>query len=475
MNNKPNILFIISDQFNAKCLSCAGHPNVKTPNIDSLASGGVRFTNAYAQSPVCTPSRISFISGLYPSTHGYYGLYGREPDFKMTSLFRYFRENGYRTGALGKLHTPRYWIERDSQFVYDEFIEFPKYLEAVGLYEKNDNRGFTGWRYGEASALPLEHTCESLLARQTLRFIDNLGEPNDRGSDDAPWFAWVSFARPHGPITPSEPFASMYPSDSIDLPPSAIKILKEGSSLKKRVVPHFKGEPDEKILRKVTSSYLGLVTQVDYWIGEILEEVKKRGILENTIIVFTADHGDYAGEHGMWSKYGGISYRAITNIPLVLSWPNHMEKGKLNDNVVEAIDLFPTLCQLTGIKTPDHLQGKSIVNQLSDIPPDPLREDALTENAYRKALATKRWRYVANINGEEDELYDQHNDPWEMNNLINDPRYRETAKILLRRLMDRVVRARRPIVSYDNGTWYHEYDRDGRSDLRHEMEKEAAL
>ncbi len=137
---KPNILFLFSDQHNARCMSCAGHPDVRTPNIDRLAAEGVRFENAYANNPICTPSRISYLSGLYPSTHGYYALYGPPPTSSMTNLFKYFRCNGYRTGALGKLHTPRYWIESDCQFVYDEFVEFPKYLEGAGLYELNDNR-----------------------------------------------------------------------------------------------------------------------------------------------------------------------------------------------------------------------------------------------------------------------------------------------------------------------------------------------
>ena len=196
----PNILILYSDQLNARCFSHADHPDVKTPNIDEIARGGVRFENAFAQNPVCTPSRMSFLSGLYPSTHGYYGIYGKEPVDSITSMFRYFKRSGYRTGALGKLHTPRSWIERDCQFVYDEFIEFPKYLEGAGLYEKNDNRRFTGWKDGEASTLPLEHSCESALAKQTVRFIKNEGEPADRGDPESPWLAWASFSRHVVPV-----------------------------------------------------------------------------------------------------------------------------------------------------------------------------------------------------------------------------------------------------------------------------------
>ncbi len=188
---QPNILILFSDQLNARCFSCEDHPDVKTPNLDRLAARSVRFSNAYCQNPICTPSRMSFLSSLYPSTHGYYGLYGCEPEARYTNMFAYFKEFGYRAGALGKLHTPRYWVERECQFVYDEFIEFSKYLERAGLYEQNDNRRFTErqdgvLRDGSTSLLPLEHSCESALVKQTVRFLRNEGEPSGRGSDDAP-------------------------------------------------------------------------------------------------------------------------------------------------------------------------------------------------------------------------------------------------------------------------------------------------
>jgi len=452
---------LYSDQFNARCLSNAGHPDVLTPHLDRLANEGVRFENAYTQNPVCTPSRISFLSGLYPSTHGYYGLYGREPEQKMTSMFAYFREQGYRTGALGKLHTPRYWIEKDCQFVYDEFIEHPKYLEGAGLYEANDNRPFRGNRNGETSDIPLEHSCEVVLAQQTIRFLRNQGEPADRGEDEAPWFAWVSFSRPHSPLTPSEPFASQYSAENVTLPPSAQPEVIASQLDRIRLVPGTKQAPKPGEVEKMLAAYLGLVSQVDYGIGLILEELAARGELENTLIVFSADHGDYAGEHGLWSKYGGISTRAITRIPFIVRQPGNVSAGQVCEEIIEAVDLFPTLCALANLPMPDQVQGLSFASLLGD-DPQPARDSALTENAHRKALATKNWRYVANIGNQPDELYDQINDPWEINNLINDPEYAEVAHQLLRQLLSRVTQARRPINTMAWGKWRHLYDRDGR-------------
>ena len=458
----PNILFLFADQFNARCLSCSGHPDVKTPNLDRLASEGVRVENAFAQSPICTPSRISVLSGVYPSTHGYYGLYGKEPVQRLTSLFGYFAEHGYRTGALGKLHTPRYWIERDCQFVYDEFIEFPKYLEGIGLYDVNDNRRFTGWRDGEVSQLPLEHSCEVVLAKQMVRFLRNQGEPTERGRADAPWLAWASFARPHSPLTPSEPFASMYPAERITLPPSALPEALAGQSERIRRVPKTQGPPQPGEVEKTLSAYLALVSQVDYGIGLILGELERQEILENTIVLFSADHGDYAGEFGLWSKYGGISTQAVTRIPLIVRLPGKLHAGRVCDEIVEAIDLFPALRELVGLSSADHIQGISFLPLLKENP-QPIRESALTENAYRKALATKQWRYVANIGNQRDELYDRLNDPWELRNLIDEPSHAAIARRLQRELLDRVVRARRPITAFNRGQRQHRYDRDGRA------------
>jgi arylsulfatase len=447
---KPNVLFLFSDQHNAKCMSSKGHPDVKTPNLDRLAAGGMSFDNAYANNPICTPSRMSFLTSLYPSTHGYYGLYGHEPAEPMTTMFSWFKKHGYRTGALGKLHTPRYLIERDCQFVYDEFIEHPKYLEGAGFYDKNDNRPFAGRRDGEMSCLPYEHSCESALAKQAIRFINNEGEPKDRGDSDSPWFGWISFSRPHQPYTSSKEFFEMYNENDLILPPIGSRGFAEGYN--------------EARIRKELRAYLALCSQVDHAIGTILQGLKSSGQDRDTVIVYSSDHGDYAGEHGAMEKVGGISYRAVTQVPLILNVPGIKNAGKVSDAIIESVDLFPTLCQLINIPIPNTVQGKSFIEILTG-KVDSIRTSALTENPYRKALATKEWRYVANIDSQKDELYNIVDDPWELNNRIDDTEYKDTAGKMLRELLDRVARARKPVNTI-NGHWHeHCYDDDGRVDL----------
>ena len=359
MAQPANVLFIVSDQHNARCLSGAGHPDAKTPNLDRLASQGVRFDEAYCQSPVCTPSRMSFLSSLYPSTTGYYGLYGPEPQQSMTSMFRWFRLHGYRTGAVGKLHTPRYWIESDCDYVWDEFRDYPTYLEALGLYEQNDSRNFVPGRamyYTKGSEIPAEHTPEVVTAKHAARFINNEGEPKDRGALRQPWFLWATFSRPHEPCVPSPPYADWFAPESLTLPPTG----EGNTSAKPLNRDHHGNRLSEADLRAWLAAYYGVLAQVDDGVGRILSHLEAVGDLENTIVVYTSDHGDYAGEQGRMEKNGGISHRAITRVPLIVrSGTTPSARGSVSNGIVELVDVFPTVCELSGTPTPHAVQGKS--------------------------------------------------------------------------------------------------------------------
>jgi arylsulfatase A-like enzyme len=266
----------------------------------------------------------------------------------------------------------------------------------------------------------------------------------------------------------------MYTPQDLTLPPSADPEQWTNKAEWSRMPPHRTEAPDEDDLQNILSKYFGLVSQTDWGIGQILDELEARDELENTLVVFTTDHGDYAGEFGLWSKIGGIRSRAITRIPIFISYPRHVNAGTVCSEMAESIDVFPTLCELAGLPIPDHVQGTSLLPLLGD-DPQPVREDALTENAFRKALATKRWRYMANLENQKDELYDLDNDPWELHNLIDDPTCADIASRLQRRLLQRVIEARKPITHFDGMGWHHGYDRDGRSDLKHVYEKPAYL
>jgi arylsulfatase A-like enzyme len=270
----------------------------------------------------------------------------------------------------------------------------------------------------------------------------------------------MSFARPHQPYTPSEPYASMYDPDGIHLPPTA---ETESAALRYCRDSHRYGPFDEATLRHKVASYLGCVSQVDAAIGLVLDDLSQRGQLDNTIIVYAADHGDHAGEHGMYEKKAGISARSICRTPLIVRYPSMVAGGHVRDEIVEAVDVLPTICELAGIDAPTSAQGLSAVPLLGQ-QPRPIRADALTENRLRKSLATPRYRYVANIDDEPDELYDLVEDPWEQRNRIDDPALSGVARDLSRRLRQRLAEARRPVTAFRGGWLGHRYDQDGRLD-----------
>jgi len=269
--------------------------------------------------------------------------------------------------------------------------------------------------------------------------------------------AWMSFARPHIPLTPSEPYASMYDPRSIHLPPFGDAESPVWRELREA---QGNGTFDEPELRRKVAAYLGCASQLDAAIGMVLRELEERAELDNTIIVYSADHGDYAGEHGLHQKTHGIRARSICAIPLLIRFPSRVTAGRTCEEIAEAVDVFPTLCELSGGEAPLSVQGRSLLPLLGD-DPRPVREDALTENMYRKSIATKRFRYVACAENEEDELYDQIDDPWEQRNLIHGSEHRGIIRDMQKRLHARLVSARRPITAF-RGMWIgHRYDESG--------------
>jgi arylsulfatase A-like enzyme len=201
-------------------------------------------------------------------------------------------------------------------------------------------------------------------------------------------------------------------------------------------------------------------------VGIVLDELAARGELDNTVIVYTADHGEYAGHYGRFEKKGGISHSAICRVPALWRFPDRVPAGAAVEHLAEAVDVMPTLCDLAGVETPDTVQGRSLL-PLFEQSSRPIRDSALTENARRKALQTERYRYVANLpaQGERDELYDCARDPGELVNEIDNPEYAGVRLELQRRLLDRVVHAAHPITLMGGGWHDHLQDLDGRANL----------
>lgn len=468
MNKRPNILFIISDQHNAKVLGHKGHPDVQTPHLDRLAAEGVRFDNAITQNPICTPSRMCFFSGQYCHNHGYYGLSGPNPR-GLPTILGHFRRAGYRTGAIGKIHCPEYWIEDDcDRFseVYPELAasrhaEYEDYLLERKILQNRDDTFLQEQEQqiaqaldARASRLSYEDSPEGWIVRETMRFMEQCV------AEGKPFFVQASLPRPHQIYAPSEPFWSMYDERKLTLPPNIEYDMSLKAPHLRRMVQHFETgswtlfEPrtyEAGALRKL-HGYLGCVSMVDHAVGELLAWLREKGLEEETIVIYTSDHGDYACEHGIMEKAPGICADAITRIPYIWRWPGHFPAGHVCSEIVEAVDLPTTLCALAGLDPLETSDGQDISHLLRG-GAGAVHKVGVTEFVWSKSVRKGRYRYVYYApemfpeeypQGGFGELYDLENDPWEMQNLYFKPEYAAVVQELKGDLLDWLITTTRP-------------------------------
>jgi arylsulfatase len=482
MPRRPNILFLFSDQHHAGALGCAGHPQVRTPALDGLAARGVRCTHAFAQSPISTPSRISYLSGQYPLNHGYYGLDG-PPPLHLPSLFTTCRGAGYRTGMIGKIHTPPGWLSRDCDLVRDGYgheyapvrdlsltpsealgcwEEYPRddyseYLAANGLRADRDDLFLQEWYAvhgpcagqgldARPSRLGSDDTFEAWAAGEATRFLES--------NSDTPFCLWVSFPHPHPTYTPAAPFWELYDGE-LALPPSADDPLDDRHpTLRAERAKQAQGQwalydprDVEAARRRVLRGYYGCVSQMDDAVGRVLGQLDALGLRENTIVVYASDHGDFMLEHGLIEKAPGIGSRAVTQVPLLWSWPGHLPEGATREALAESVDVLPTLCALAGLPAPDWADGHDLTGVLAG-ETDAVRDAAVTEGPLAHAIHTQRYtlvHYPAAMNGGApfSELFDHETDPGERVNRIADPACQEIVTDLRARLLDWVFTHRR--------------------------------
>jgi arylsulfatase len=475
MSTPRNVLWLMADQWHADALACCGS-QVRTPNLDALAADGVLFERAYAVNPICGPSRASFLTGQYCHTHGLQGntnaLFSGECP---TNLGAAFRRAGWRTGLTGKAHLPRQWIEDGFEFIRytdlcdadpadPETCHYFRHLCELGLegwYEEGSPRpGSVGENDGSAPAdLPYAHSIERFTGDETLRFL------RAGAGDHRPFFVTMSFQRPHAPMRPAPEHFDRYDPDTIELPPSAVDWLERRFAGKPAWMAERldgSGYPwahGEQGLRRLIASYYCLIEAIDEEIGRVIAELKDRGLYANTVICFNADHGDFNGDHGLFHKNLGI-YESIQRIPFILRLPDG-PRGVRRRQLIESIDMHPTLCEACGIAVPEGVEGRSLLPIVYR--DEPGRDECLCEYAWRfegrpwrfNALRTDRWRLVYHGLGHGGELYDHTSDPGEITNLWHDPAHAEIRFELLQRLFDRVNDYRSPLDMDDDRRLAH--------------------
>jgi len=455
MAKRPNVLWLMSDQHNANCMGCAGHPNVRTPHLDRIAARGVRFVNGFGNNPICAPSRICFMTGQYVHTHRLFGNNMSEyPVPNLDTLACLFRRRGYQTGLFGKSHMVRRWDEDGFERIRytdmtdalhgDPFtLHYFKYLADRGLadfYEEGSPR--PGMEYtldGSGPArLPYEHSIEHYTAEETLKFL------KERDAS-RPFFVQMSFQRPHAPIAPAKEHFGLYNPDEIVLPDNACDYLENDFAGKpafiRKVLEGGCGYPlavkDIGRLQRCLASYYALITVIDMEIGRVLDHLEQAGELDNTVVFYTADHGDFAGEHGLFHKNLGL-YESIHRVPFLLSWPGG-PRGVRRDGIVESVDLYPTLCELCDVPMPEGREGVSLTRVATGESPG--KDAAFCEWEWGKAggkfsaIRTPEFRLVFYGRGRGGELYDRRTDPGEVQNLWDDASCTDAKIALLERLL----------------------------------------
>ena len=471
---RPNILLLMTDQQRWDAMGCSGEKKksacgfsksedrvgfawVQTPNLDRIASEGIRFTNCVTTSPVCIPTRLSLATGLYPHNTGVWDNMQHQMPVETPTWMQAVRDAGYRTSLFGKTHLhPHNGDLREREGLMNAYglddvneIGGPRASanvlshmtaewEAKGLWDayRADyrERFSTKPHLVRPSTLGLENYADVYVGQQAKQYLQNY----DR---EAPWCCWVSFGGPHEPWDTPEPYASMY--DPEDMPPAipppaaGERPLGHLDQLMERVNPTF--EPGE--IGRLRANYAGNITLIDTQIGDILDTIKARGELDNTIIVHTSDHGEMNGDYGLIYKSNFLN--GAVRIPLLVRMPNASglqtpPTGTICESPVEWIDIGPTLVEFAGGELEHHQFGKSLGPVLTN-PEATHRDFAISEIQGEIMLLNREWKIALNADGEVYLLFDVQNDPDEIHNLTGKPEVADVETALRLQILEWLV------------------------------------
>ena len=423
MDNSKNILVLMCDHHRFDALGCLGNPLAPTPNLDRLASESIRFDNCYTQSPVCAPARHSLATGRYPHAHGM--LNNDSMPYKdMVTIAHALEPLGYRRFGGGSMH----WRDPEIETGYEPSISkndwqvtLPKHLLKRFKWEADtiSKRTTAG-----PSPRKREHYSGYHVAMNAISQIESAVE------NDSNFLCWVAFSEPHPPFYPPKEIYESFDQSKIELPPQAppgappsdyiLNLRKEWAHL------------TEVEVRQILAGYYGMIALVDEYLGMVIAAVDRLGIREQTVIIWTSDHGDQMWEHELFLKF--CMYEGSVHVPLLIHLPE--KSAKLRSELVEHIDLFPTICELVGAKCPDSVQGRSLLPLLGDSPPpDDWRRAVYSQIDDVQMVRTYEWKLNV-YDGKPGELYNLQDDPNEFDNKISNPEYRETVDTLLGQLMN---------------------------------------
>ncbi|OWK46492.1 sulfatase [Fimbriiglobus ruber] len=421
---KPNVLFIAIDDLR-DWVGFLGDNQVKTPNMDRLAARGLTFTRSYCAAPVCNPSRTALMSGLRP---GSTGVYENNADWRTTNaagvthLTKHFMANGYFASGAGKIYhgsypPPKdYWNDFANQGAEED--DTPK--------AKKGKPGDDSWGFGNFQFGPTTGGDDSLADYHIVSYcVKELRKKHDK-----PFFLACGLHKPHLPWHVPQKYFDLYPLDQIKLPPVKENDLADvppaGFRMAKPAGDHKKIVEAGK-WKEAVRAYLATISYCDAMVGRLIDEFDKSAYRDNTVVVLWSDHGWHLGEKEHWRKFA--LWEEATRSPAVYIVPGLTKPGTVCERTVDHMSLYPTLCDLCGLDTPKHVQGKSIKSLLGD-PAAPWADPAVTTYLHNNhAVRTEKWRYIRYADGSE-ELYDHAADPHEWTNLATAEKYAGVKKDL---------------------------------------------
>lgn len=519
MTDRPNFLFIITDQHRFDHLGCTGHPVLKTPHIDSIAARGTLFERFYVATPVCQPNRSTLVTGRMPSLHGVRSN-GIPLDMRSSTFVDGMRRSGYSTALVGKSHIqnmtgfaaiqtrpdtkPGYATLRDElpeAFAPDTDgdyeqehpdrwtpgepydLKLPFYgFEHVDLC--TDHSDQVGGQYyvwfkqqrPDADALrdrdnqlPHDYHCPqayrtaipekfyptSYIRVKTLEWLDRY----KAAGDDKPFFLMASFPDPHHPFTPPGKYWGMYSPEDMEVPasydygnrkmPPHVRWARDARAAGKAVVNSQNAfAVDEREIREARALTCGMIAMIDDAVGEILAKLEETGLADNTVIVFTADHGDFLGDHGLMLK-GPAHFEGITHVPFIWSEPG--AKPRRTDTLASTLDIAQSILDRARIEPYNGIQGRSLLNAVRGEPDPDAVDSVIVEDDQQRAyfgydeaprirtVVSGRYRMTVARGVEWGELYDLEKDPDEMDNLFDDPAHAKVRAEMFEKLAYRQI------------------------------------
>lgn len=480
---KYNVLLITSDQQHFNTIG-AFNSEVKTPNLDRIVKEGVTFNRAYCPNPTCTPTRASIITGMYPSQHGAWTL-GTKLNEEIPTVGDYMNKAGYKTALIGKAHFQPlkqtkeysslesyplirdlpYWKDFDEKFYGFSQVELARNHTNEHLVGQHyalwmEEKGCKNWRdyflppTGNMDSskkykwdIPEKYHYNTWIAEKSNELLDEFTEKNEN------FLLWASFFDPHPPYLVPEPWCDMYDPEKLTIPKG-----KEGEH--KANPPHFQKtqekEPDfsgyketghdihgyhshldvsDSEHKKLTATYYGMISMMDKYIGRILDKLDKLGIADETIVVFTSDHGHFYGQHGLQYK-GGFHYEDLIKVPFIVRYPDQSNEGTVSEAMQSLVDLAPTILDIAKIPIPYQMAGLSQKNVWLGTE-SAVRDHIICEfrhepnTIHQRTYVDERYKITVYYNQTYGEIYDLENDPEEYRNLWNKPAYQDLKLKLL--------------------------------------------